>query len=730
MQFREDQKPIMEYRGGTMAVPAVPGAGKTFIVAHLAAKIIEEKIHKPGKVLVVTYMNSAVNNFKSRISSVLENKGITANGDYEVMTIHSLAMKILKERPDVVGVNEEFQIIDDLKKIAFLNECIENWRRKNGERIFRLLLSDSGNKKYNEKGEYYWRDFFAIADNLISELKLNSISPELLLEKLENVEGISIVKSISQIYDAYIKKLRMEGYIDYNDLLLLSYKALLLDDKLREKFKNKYSFIFEDECQDSNLVQSKILLLLSENNNNLVRVGDLNQSIMGTFTSSDPKFFANFCSQAEGKHIMNMAGRSSKEIINLANYLVSYVRSEHPEEKCRGALEEQYIRVMSGMEEFKNPEPEDYGIYSYCFSSWNKVKEITLKAVKNFKIKNPDKTIGVLVPYNNQVTELAKELRRIGIECDELSTTSEKRIKITNTLGYMLRFLSEPDNVMRFKELMNCLIDENLMGKEALIGRISNCEIEDLLESKIIDLYENQFSEEKLVDRKLIELFEKYMDTIKDLLKHNEMSMERLILYIGNLLNLDVNDKAMVEAVASYIQYEQKYRTDLTLEEVSQRLLDVKNSVFKQIADVIYEIQGYEPTPERVTISTCHKSKGLEWDCVFLLSLTDYNFPCSLNGKFRSDHYYFKEEFKNPIALGKAEIQKMLGQSICNNPFIQARADVVNEKIRLLYVGITRAKEYLLLMSNYDEGKKDCPSKYFDVLKKFIENRKDTYKRM
>ncbi|WML37247.1 ATP-dependent helicase [Clostridium sp. OS1-26] len=659
MQFREDQKPIMEYRGGTMAVPAVPGAGKTFIVAHLAAKIIEEKLHKPGKVLVVTYMNSAVNNFKSRISSVLENKGIAVNGDYEVMTIHSLAMKILKERPDVVGVNEEFQIIDDMKKIAFLNECIENWRRKNGERIFRFLLSDSGNRKYNEKSEYYWRDFFNIADSLISELKLNSISPELLLEKLENVEEISIVKSIFEVYDAYVKKIRMEGYIDYNDLLLLAYKALLLDGKLREKFKNKYSFIFEDECQDSNLVQSNILLLLSENNNNLVRVGDLNQSIMGTFTSSDPKFFANFCSQAERKHIMNVAGRSSMEIISLANYLVSYVRTEHLEEKCRGALEEQYIKMMAGMEGFKNPEPEDYGIYSYCYSSWDKVKETTLKAVKNFKIKNPDKTIGILVPYNNQVTELAKELRRIGIECDELSTTSEKRIKITNILGYMLRFLSEPDDIIRFKELMNCLIDENLPGKELLIGRITSYEIEDLLENKIKDLYENQFSNgEKLISKELIELFKKYLDIMKELLIHNEMSMGRLILYIGNLLNLNINDKAMVETVASYVQYEQKYKVDLTLEEVSQRLLDVKNSVFKQIADVIYEIQGYEPTPERVTISTCHKSKGLEWDCVFLLSLTDYNFPSSLRVKIRSDHYYFKEEFKNPIALGKAEMQK------------------------------------------------------------------------
>ncbi len=106
MQFREDQIPIMEYEGGTMAVPAVPGAGKTFIVANLAAKIIEQKKHKPGKVLVVTYMNSAVSNFKSRIASVLNDRVLSNSKDYEVMTIHILAMKILKDRPDILGINE------------------------------------------------------------------------------------------------------------------------------------------------------------------------------------------------------------------------------------------------------------------------------------------------------------------------------------------------------------------------------------------------------------------------------------------------------------------------------------------------------------------------------------------------------------------------------------------------------------------------------------------------
>lgn len=705
MGFREDQKPIMEYTGGTMAVPAVPGAGKTFIVANLAAKIIEEKRHKPGKVLVVTYMNSAVNNFKSRICSVLNDKGVNTSNDYEVMTIHSLAMKILRDRPDVVGVNEEFGILDDVRKVFYLNECIDEWRRNGGEGIFKSLLSEYGIKKYKEKGADWWKNFFSIIDNLISELKLNDISPEKLREQREILGQYSIIRSIYDIYRLYTKRLNMEGYLDYNDLLVLSYKVLLMDEKLRDKFQTRYSYIFEDECQDSNLVQCKMLALLSENNGNLVRVGDLNQSIMGTFTSSDPKFFADFCKVAEKKYVMNMAGRSSKQIIDLANYLVDYTRRNHPVENCKEALAEQKLNLVSGVENFKNPEVNEKGIYTYCLNSWDEVRKNTVRRILDFKNKYPGKTIGVLVPFNNHVSEIAKDLRNLNIECDELSNTAEKRVKVTNVLGNMIRYLGEPDNIYKFKDLIDVLIEENSEEKDNLLQFIVKNKVEDLL-----------------LNSHLFEAFKEKLNIINDILEYNQTSLDNLILYMGVSLNLSIEDKAMVQAVASYVRYEVKYNPSLTLEEISEQLLNIKNPVFKHVADIIYDLQGYEPVPGRVTVSTCHKSKGLEWDCVFVLCLTDYNFPALLSANFRSDYYYLKNEFKNPVAFGKAEIQRLIGEKAFDNPPLQAKIDILNEKVRLLYVAITRAKEYLYLVAHKEkQGKReDKPSLYFEIMEKFI----------
>ena len=108
INYRKDQIPIINYSEGTMAVPAVPGAGKTFIVTNLVAKLLTENKNEKGKILILTYMNSAVNNFKGRIKKILEEKGIESTNGFEVMTIHSLAVKIIKEKPEVMMLSDEY----------------------------------------------------------------------------------------------------------------------------------------------------------------------------------------------------------------------------------------------------------------------------------------------------------------------------------------------------------------------------------------------------------------------------------------------------------------------------------------------------------------------------------------------------------------------------------------------------------------------------------------------
>ncbi|MDE8692248.1 UvrD-helicase domain-containing protein, partial [Faecalibacterium sp. DFI.5.82] len=98
--------------------------------------------------------------------------------------------------------------------------------------------------------------------------------------------------------------------------------------------------------QDSNEIQGNIIKIISSENKNLVRVGDINQSITGTFSSSDPKFFKEFINSADFCYRMDMSNRSSKDILDLANTLVKYVTKEFRQEECRHALEDMQIKTV------------------------------------------------------------------------------------------------------------------------------------------------------------------------------------------------------------------------------------------------------------------------------------------------------------------------------------------------------------------------------------------------
>ncbi len=373
INYREDQIPIINYEEGTMAVPAVPGAGKTFIVTNLVAKLIKNGNNKPGKILILTYMNSAVNNFKGRIAKLLEENEVKETNSYEVMTIHSLAVKIIKEKPEIVMLNDEFSIVDDLKRSIILNECIDKFKNNGGEKAFKFFVKEQRDEEWRNRCLEAWNQgFFDLVVNSISELKYKDISPQKLEDIILNGHK-GILKCILPIYKDYEKKLKNNGLLDYDDILILAYKALSSDEDLKTKFQNRYTYIFEDECQDSNELQGNIIKLISENNNNLVRVGDVNQSINGTFSSSDPIFFKNFMEEADNCYKMDMSNRSSKDIIDLANELVNFITNDFYLDDCKSALEKMEIRTVPEGKGYKeNPKSDKYLLNAKWYETWEK----------------------------------------------------------------------------------------------------------------------------------------------------------------------------------------------------------------------------------------------------------------------------------------------------------------------------------------------------------------------
>ncbi|MDL0192497.1 3'-5' exonuclease, partial [Clostridioides difficile] len=197
----------------------------------------------------------------------------------------------------------------------------------------------------------------------------------------------------------------------------------------------------------------------------------------------------------------------------------------------------------------------------------------------------------------------------------------------------------------------------------------------------------------------------------KQILEYPIIRLDLLVLFIGKKLNLEKEDKAVLDYISFYIKYLVSENINMDLEDVYNLLFDVKNKVFNHIIDVVYEINGYEPEPGSITLCNYHKSKGMEWDCVFLLGLVEYNFPDNINQKFQSDKWYLKEKYKNPMAIIKSEVEAILKGSISTDYTHKTKIDSINEKIRLLYVGITRAKEMLVLSGSAYRDESDIGNK-------------------
>lgn len=768
--YREDQVPIMEYKSGTMAVPAVPGAGKTFIVTRLVTELLENNINGKEKILILTYMNSAVNNFKGRIKKLLNEKyGEDAeieenlseeeineikrknkdtlrrlNNSYEVMTIHSLATKIIKENPESAMLNEEFMIADDAQRSIILNECIESYlSTEKGRKYFYYFINyekakDKKTKKINEDkargfDETWKQGFFDLVTRSISKLKYNGITPDILNERVneDGYKGIMVI--VSPIYEMYCKRLKLHGLLDFDDLLINAHKIVRDDDAIREKLNKKYKYIFEDECQDSNEIQGKIIKLIGGENPNIVRVGDINQSISGTFSESNPKFFREFIESADCCHRMDMSNRSSKDILELANLLVDYTKNSLPEIECRDALEDMKIKTVEKGKGYKeNPEPKSYTINTKWLAAGSFDDEIreTIRFVEGIKRKYPDKSIGILAPYNKDCNKIAAELKKHDLQFENLSSSSEKMRKVIDDIANILDFAIDNDNIDKLMDVIGTAFinDESEEGKADFLNIFKKFTTDELiynfdeLDLGIVDDSSSIFAK-----------FKNALEKIREIIDYSWNRADLLVLFIRDRLDITEEEMAIAEYVAFYVKYLKREDQDVDFEYIVNVIKDRGNSSFRHILDITGNINGYEPTPGSVTVCTNHKSKGMEWDCVFMLKCTKYQFPSDLEFKLPCQKYFLKEKYNNPEALVASEIEKLTNGLERTNFDIELKLDQIREKIRLFYVSVTRAKEMLIIsasvFNNDEDKKKKYPlkqekSEYFRLMENQVQKRR------
>lgn len=681
MRFRPGQKEVAEYEGGLLAVPAIPGAGKTTVLSWLAARLISEGLPRGTKILVVTVMNSAVANFTRKIGDWLEERDLPRGLGFEVRTLHSLALQIIHQRPDAALLRDDFTIIDGGYRERLMEDIVLHWIDNNQERWQSVLKVNPGQRGFEQALDSWRGRTVDMGKAMLSHFKATGLPAD---EILSRVKEDNFFAWSAQFFRVYQERLAQLGMLDFDDLLLRACQMVEGDTELCARLAQGWPYIFEDEAQDSTPLQQRLLLALAGQHGNLVRVGDSNQAILGTFTDSNPQLFRDFAKREDVRVLpMLQSNRSSIDIINVANGLVRWCQ-EHPVPACRQALEPNYIEPVAAGDPHPNPSPPGYtlGVRAYLDLD-EEILEVCRHAA-GYTRRNPDKTVAILAPTNWLVAEFRDKLAELEVPFYEICTYPAERRKTIDDLRAILSFLAQPGDNALLVDAVARLVPE-MEDVPAIGGYLEVAPVEQLL-------FDHTNWPESLGEYDLWLDVQRCLEQLSSWLVAGHLPTDTLVLEIAHDMGLQEQELAIAQKLAVDIKHRLTLHPNWRLPQVAAEIQVLTNSLLGA-ANVFFDRAGYKPQPGVVNLVTAHRAKGLEWDTVYVISATSSQYPGLPSDKIRAEYGWLPEEIINPVAVALAE---MKGQDTAT-AIVSAREELLSERLRLLYVAITRARINLLV---------------------------------
>ena len=759
---RYSQQEILKYRGGRLGIAAVPGAGKTHILSALAAKIIQEGwVTGDQEVLIVTLVNSAVDNFEARIKRFFDNP-LQALYKYRVRTLHGLAHDIVREKPARLGLEERFSIIDEREAGFVRKEAVNAWLANNSLDDYLDPSLD------NQKRDWVRRDQLpdmvdSLALAFIRSSKDRLLTPEMLRAKLDaSPAPLPLAELGYSIYADYQRALAYRGAVDFDDLIRLALTLLESDEEFLERLRYRYPFILEDEAQDSSFSQQQILNLLAGEGGNWVRVGDPNQAIFETFTTADPELLRQFIRENQHKD-MPESGRSQPSIISLANHLIDWVMESPPDPNVVGALSTPYIVPVPEDDPQRNP-LDNPGAIKFISKRYTPEEELeaVVKSVKGlldsvWDFPDEEKpTIAVLVPRNHRGIEVVEALKKRGVETIELISSTSSTRAAAGSLNYLLSFLADPQSANKLAKAYQVFRRDWRDGKTKVVEKRPTEELEtedlvvaeedaDAVETDVEEIDAKKAAADLAKSRSalmntVIRLLRK-MENVEDFVAPHQadkwlaavsesvsesvvqellefrvnvrrwlaavmLPIDQLVLTLAQDVFTSAPDLALAHKLAIVLRQAADEHGDWRLPELTVELAVIAKNE-RRFIGFSTDDSGFDPERHRgkVVVTTMHKAKGLEWDRVYLMSINNYDFPSNMpNDRFISEKWFIRGGL-NLEAEALAQLKALESTSEYDwydegAATMESRINYVKERLRLFYVGLTRAKRELIVTWN------------------------------
>lgn len=616
--LNKNQKEAATYLDSHLRIIAGAGSGKTRVITYRIAYLIDEIGVDPRKILAITFTNKAANEMKERVVDLL---GVHALGSL-ICTIHSLCVRILRQHINVINYPSNFTIMDEEDQKALI------------KKIYNQLQIDA--KTISIKS--------MIAT--ISNYKMANITPEKALEFAGSFQG-EIKKA--KVYKEYLEYQENHFLLDFDDLLLKTVYIFENYPDVLEKWQYRFQYIHVDEFQDVGNIEYRLVKLMSDKAITCV-VGDPDQTIY-SFRGANVNYILDFDKDFKPCKtiILNQNYRSTGNILNISNCLIR---------KNQNRLEKELFTEATGGGEVihytaKNEQDEAEYICSEIEKIINDVDGVNYR---NFAI---------LYRANYLSRTIEQCLISHGIDYrifGGLKFFSRKEIK--DALSYLQLVCNGED--LAFERIIN--VPSRGIGKKTMEN------IQAVAKNNHVSLYEalTLFSDQ-------IKLSSKAKKEIRILVAAIEKARQSNLPLHEMFENL-MNDIGYIEMLNKNLE---ENRID-NIHELQRSIYEFENQNpdLATIENYLQEIALYTDSDDNddsqyVSLMTIHMAKGLEFDYVFVLGLSEGIFP-SFRALSESDEGIEEERRLAYVAFTRAKKQLYLTDSegfsfVTDSPKISSR---------------------------------------------------------
>lgn len=563
MILNEQQQKVVEHPGGPLLVLACPGSGKTRCITERIIRLLDEEV-SPVNILAVTFTNKAATEMAERIKE----RGY--GHKLFISTFHSFCVKVLRKCCHLLNYKRNFSICDAAAQKSLLTKIVRN-------------------KGLNPKDlKYSPRYLISTLDSKKNQL-LGNEEFELYLEQ----EQIEILRE-------YQKTLKMSNSMDFGDLIYNTIKIFELEPRVRDAYAIKFEHLLVDEMQDTNKAQLELVKHLASYHNNVVALGDLDQSVYGWRGACIDNIlkFEKIFKNAKTTHL-GINYRSTPEILKVAENLIN----NNPN---RRMIKLEAIRNTNNnppiYKEYAQPENESEGIAEF---------------IQEQKWHGYDyKDMAILCRTNALTRSFEECFRRREIPYVLIGTFGfYDRKEVKQAIAFM-KFLANPEDAISFEEIIN--VPSRGVGPATLIKILEHAQSNKL-----------SFIESCKESDKIKGVRKKTVDNLKYFVRILEKFDPRDPYY--SIVDI-FEDSKFLDHLRATDRSRNEHREDNVLEFLRGFYGYCKRTAKPSIAQYLQEIMlltsaDKDSSDDAVRIMTCHAAKGLEFDIIFIPGMEEDTFP-------------------------------------------------------------------------------------------------------